>query len=174
MEYRHGLRWSGEDSESGGRRRLFIALNCATLLVAGGSLTHIRVFASVLSMTTTNQSISGRITVNTLPDDVLVDIFYFYVNDWDIGTSGWHALVHVCQRWRHIVLGSPRRLNLRLVYRGIMSEMQDRCIRKKRKCYVARYSYHSVCSNFTTIKVSCLHSNHQTLYSHHQGYIEHH
>ncbi|KAI9508071.1 hypothetical protein F5148DRAFT_1368020 [Russula earlei] len=76
-------------------------------------------------MTTTNQSISGRITVNTLPDDVLVDIFYFYVNDWDIGTSGWHALVHVCQRWRYIVLGSPRRLNLRLVYRGIMSEMQD-------------------------------------------------
>ncbi|KAI9457881.1 hypothetical protein F5148DRAFT_338744 [Russula earlei] len=67
------------------------------------------------------------VTINTLPDDVLVEIFHFYVNHWEIGTNRWHTLVHVCQRWRHVVFASPRRLNLRLQYRGQrpMSEMLD-------------------------------------------------
>ncbi|KAI9454631.1 hypothetical protein F5148DRAFT_1369984 [Russula earlei] len=39
------------------------------------------------------------VTINTLPDDVLVDIFHFYVDDWDIGTNGWHTLVHERDRW---------------------------------------------------------------------------
>jgi len=30
----------------------------------------------------------------------------------------WHTLVHVCRRWRYLVFASPRRLNLRLEYRG--------------------------------------------------------
>src|SRR6266478_8571322 len=29
--------------------------------------------------------------------------------------EAWQSLVHVCRRWRSIVFGSPRRLNLRLV-----------------------------------------------------------
>ena len=55
-----------------------------------------------------------------LPDGVMLAIFYFYVN----GALGeayskesaerWQPLVHVCQRWRSIVFGSPCRLNLRL------------------------------------------------------------
>ena len=28
--------------------------------------------------------------------------------------DAWHTLVHVCQRWRHVVFGSPHRLDLRL------------------------------------------------------------
>src|SRR5712671_2419543 len=57
-----------------------------------------------------------------LPDDVLVGIFNFYVNI-DKRVSGaprnsWHALVHVCSRWRYLVFASPRRLNLRLEYGG--------------------------------------------------------
>jgi hypothetical protein len=28
--------------------------------------------------------------------------------------QAWHTLVHVCRKWRTIVLGSPRRLDLRL------------------------------------------------------------
>jgi hypothetical protein len=28
--------------------------------------------------------------------------------------EAWQSLVHVCQRWRSLVLGSPRRLNLQL------------------------------------------------------------
>ena len=34
--------------------------------------------------------------------------------DEDIET--WHTLVHVCRKWRNVVFGSPRRLNLRLCY----------------------------------------------------------
>jgi F-box-like len=64
-----------------------------------------------------------------LPDDVLVEIFDFYVNinDWRWLRNMWHALVHVCRRWRYLVFASPRRLNLRLEYHGHrpISEMLD-------------------------------------------------
>jgi hypothetical protein len=30
------------------------------------------------------------------------------------GIEAWQSLVHVCRRWRNVVLGSPRRLNLQL------------------------------------------------------------
>ena len=49
-----------------------------------------------------------------LPDDVLLGIFDFFVRE-AYRMEGWQTLVHVCRRWRRIVLGSPRRLNLRLV-----------------------------------------------------------
>jgi hypothetical protein len=60
------------------------------------------------------------ITIDMLPDEVLLEIFDFCV-DKDIISSKtksvdtWQLLVHVCQRWRSVVFGSPRRLNLRLV-----------------------------------------------------------
>ncbi|KAI9510214.1 hypothetical protein F5148DRAFT_623997 [Russula earlei] len=65
------------------------------------------------------------VTINTLPNDILLEIFYFYLRaKW---STEWHTLVHVCQRWRDIVFASPRRLNLRLVYTGKrpMYEMLD-------------------------------------------------
>ncbi|KAI9436096.1 hypothetical protein F5148DRAFT_30347 [Russula earlei] len=84
-----------------------------------------------VSMATIDQSILDRVTINTLTDDVLVEIFHFYVivdsSYWIIRTNAWHTLVHVCQRWRHVVFASPRRLNLRLEYTGQrpMCEMLD-------------------------------------------------
>jgi F-box-like len=48
-----------------------------------------------------------------LPDDILLDVFSFYVDEAPI--EAWQSLVHVCRRWRSIVFGSPRRLDLRLV-----------------------------------------------------------
>jgi len=59
------------------------------------------------------------VTTDVLPDDVLVEIF-FHVNttDWPYVQNPWHALVHVCRRWRYLVFAFPRRLNLRLEYRG--------------------------------------------------------
>jgi hypothetical protein len=59
--------------------------------------------------------------IDVLPDDVLLEIFDFYM-DMSLSESGvvkflveaWQSLVHVCRRWRGLVLGSPRRLNLRL------------------------------------------------------------
>ena len=54
-----------------------------------------------------------------LPDDVLLEIFAFYVEKGnfcliDYSIDGWHTLVHVCRTWIILVFGSPRRLNLRL------------------------------------------------------------
>ena len=65
---------------------------------------------------------------STLPDDVLLEIFDFYVEEnVDEDTDEdfeqlkkqrieeWITLAHVCQRWRSVVFQSPRRLNLRLL-----------------------------------------------------------
>ena len=58
------------------------------------------------------------ISVDALPDDVLIAIFDQYVNG-DVQVSlnigkEWQSLVHVCRRWRSIVFGSPRHLKLQL------------------------------------------------------------
>ena len=53
-------------------------------------------------------------TIDILPSDILLDVFDFYVKE-EYLREAWHALVHVCQRWRNLVFVSPRRLNLRLV-----------------------------------------------------------
>ncbi len=75
-----------------------------------------------------------------LPDEVLLAIFDFHVvaallrshvmptrDGTDTihtrgnritqkGSEAWLSLTHVCRRWRNIVFGSPRRLNLHLIY----------------------------------------------------------
>ena len=53
-----------------------------------------------------------------LPEDVLLAIFDFFVDEvqsTNRGIEAWQLLVHVSRRWRSVVFGSPRRLNLRLV-----------------------------------------------------------
>ena len=73
----------------------------------------------------------GRaISIDILPDEVLLAIFDFFIYR-DVGfifipfvhratfedaMVAWQSLVHVCRRWRGIVFGSPRRLGLRLVF----------------------------------------------------------
>ncbi len=59
------------------------------------------------------------IRIDVLPDDVLLEIFDFYVGTNSLiqrkmEIEAWKLLVHVCRRWRCLVFGSPRRLNLRL------------------------------------------------------------
>ncbi len=60
-------------------------------------------------------------TIDMLPDNVLLEIFdlcrrnpdryqQFFHPAWN-----WHFLVHVCQRWRQVVFGSPHRLNLKIL-----------------------------------------------------------
>ena len=51
-----------------------------------------------------------------LPDVALLEIFDLYVYETRI--QAWHTLVHVCRKWRGVVFGSPRRLDLRLFCRG--------------------------------------------------------
>ena len=52
-------------------------------------------------------------TINVLPDYALLEVFDSFLLQSD-GIDAWHPLVHVCQRWRNIVFGSPLRLNLLL------------------------------------------------------------
>ena len=58
--------------------------------------------------------------IDVLPDDDLLAIFdFFYVDinplyEGKTTVEEWQTLVHVCRRWRSLVLGSPRRLNLQL------------------------------------------------------------
>ncbi len=61
------------------------------------------------------------IRIDVLSDDVLLEIFDFYMNinllrgdKTKIEARAWQLLVHVCRRWRSVVFGSPRRLNLQL------------------------------------------------------------
>jgi len=56
-----------------------------------------------------------QVTIGTLPDDALLEIFDFYVHRGNPFSERWYTLVHVCRRWRSIVFASPRRLNLRLI-----------------------------------------------------------
>jgi len=58
------------------------------------------------------------VTIDVLPDNALLEIFDFYKDDPSNNTIGswrWNPLTQVCRRWRHVVFGSPRRLDLRLV-----------------------------------------------------------
>ena len=64
----------------------------------------------------------GKVTrIDVLPDEALLEIFDFYIktssprrdSKWRV--EPWQPLVHVCRRWRSVVLGSTRRLNMRLV-----------------------------------------------------------
>ena len=68
---------------------------------------------------------AGHAAINILPDDILLLIFRFdraidlnglgEVDQLGNGPSwSWHRLVHVCQRWRSIIFGSPNFLGLRL------------------------------------------------------------
>ncbi|KAH9012100.1 hypothetical protein EDB85DRAFT_1038061 [Lactarius pseudohatsudake] len=60
-------------------------------------------------------------TINSFPDNVLLEIFDSYRRDHNLCGShfysiwDWHRLVHVCPRWREIIFSSPRRLNLQLL-----------------------------------------------------------
>ena len=57
-------------------------------------------------------------TIHVLPDDALLEIFHYYKDDpsnFADFTWRWNTLTQVCRRWRHVVFGSPRRLDLRLV-----------------------------------------------------------
>ena len=74
-------------------------------------------------------------TIDVLPDDVLLQTFEFYLGKDDtVGINygrnydGWQTLVHVCLRWRCIVFASPRRLDLKLYctrQRPVNSKMLD-------------------------------------------------
>jgi len=57
-----------------------------------------------------------QVTVDMLPDEILVEIFKFSI--WAYLGTEWYRLVHVCRRWRYVVLASPRYLDLKVEHCG--------------------------------------------------------
>ena len=60
---------------------------------------------------------TDRVTIDILPDDVLLHIFLFdrsWHRRWHLNWN-WHRLVHVCQRWRSVAFAYPNFLGLKLV-----------------------------------------------------------
>jgi hypothetical protein len=56
-------------------------------------------------------------TIDMLPDDVLLDIFDFHrISEPDYRPCQWKwgILVHVCRRWRQVIFASPLRLHIQL------------------------------------------------------------
>ena len=65
---------------------------------------------------TVGDSYRQATTISILPDNVLLEIFYFFKeeNDRPYLVWQWQLLVHVCRKWRQVVLASPYRLDLRI------------------------------------------------------------
>ncbi|KAH9077555.1 hypothetical protein EDB83DRAFT_2548618, partial [Lactarius deliciosus] len=55
--------------------------------------------------------VRGRVTMGELPDNVLLNIFRYYL---DVSPRHWPRLVHICRRWRRIVFASQQTLHLRI------------------------------------------------------------
>ena len=83
-----------------------------------------------LATTADSKPVGEVVTIDVLPDDVLLEIFDRCVDPFgarpldslpprfgpmtEMGEA-WQSLVHVCRRWRRVVFGSRRRLNLQLL-----------------------------------------------------------
>jgi len=60
----------------------------------------------------------GYVSIDMLPDELLLGIFYLMCVGYDYKEEckpTWEILVHVCRRWRYVVFAAPRLLDLRLV-----------------------------------------------------------
>ena len=71
--------------------------------------------ATAEALTRTDGLIVVESTIGILPNDVLLTVFSLYKEVYSPGLSWWEPLVHVCRRWRHVILGSPLLLNLTVV-----------------------------------------------------------
>ena len=72
-----------------------------------------------------DHQLSPRTTIRSLPNEVLLEIFHSfrqtfqceldYERAWN-SNKGWFKLAHVCREWRQLVLTSPSRLHVRLLF----------------------------------------------------------
>ena len=72
-----------------------------------------------------DHQLSPRTTIRSIPNEVLLEIFdsfrqtfqceFHYERVWN-SNKGWFKLAHVCREWRQLVLTSPSRLHVRLLF----------------------------------------------------------
>jgi hypothetical protein len=138
----HDVVWGIHATATGGEKNLGSFLTFFVLPLAGGNpclqdekvsestsqeglgqVPRSRYVLCVVSVTTADwcdpDRIHQQVTIDILPDIVLLEIFDFYrarslyfLRSFELWR--WHTLVHVCQRWRYIIFASPRRLDLQL------------------------------------------------------------
>ena len=88
-------------------------------------------------------------SMDTLPEDVLIAIFNLLLDKYSGGNERqrekkWRLLVHVCHRWRSIVFGSPRHLNLELVCTGRTHARRALDVWPSLPLVIKNYRYHSI------------------------------
>src|SRR5712671_178617 len=68
---------------------------------------------------TADRSDVGQVTIDNLPDNVLLEVFYFYKSGYMVFRQfvmwDWQELAQVCRRWRSIIFASPQRLGLHVI-----------------------------------------------------------
>jgi hypothetical protein len=70
----------------------------------------------ILYGTGESHSHATTISITMLPDEALLEIFDFYQHNHSrIQCQWWSLLVHICRKWRQIILESPHRLNLQIL-----------------------------------------------------------
>ncbi|KAI9446104.1 hypothetical protein H4582DRAFT_1903493 [Lactarius indigo] len=79
----------------------------------------------MLTRSTAGALLANRTTGDKLPENVLLDIFDAYRQDIELrpgyedvwnSRDGWFKLAHVCRSWRQLILLSPSRLHLHLLF----------------------------------------------------------
>ncbi|KAI0286439.1 hypothetical protein BC826DRAFT_83927 [Russula brevipes] len=86
----------------------------SSVLISGPSQELVTREHSVHSRGEPGSSGRPQVTINILPDDVLLEMFDIHLVKFHNDDHRWRTLVHVCRRWRSVVFASPRRLNLQL------------------------------------------------------------
>ena len=85
--------------------------------VQGHQSASIRIGRSAHTTSNVLSKYFPHISIDTLPDDVLLEVFDQYrkisVDHW-ARLQGWYKLAHTCSRWRQLVFASSLRLNLQL------------------------------------------------------------
>ena len=61
-----------------------------------------------------------QVTIGFLPDDVLLKILKFFIDD-----GPWFTLIHICRRWRNLAFTSPRHLNLELFCNPLRKSVKE-------------------------------------------------
>ena len=104
-----------------GREQPIMSMLPTYYLYIVSAATNVRLHVLCMQLLLTGWA--GHVTINILPDGVLLHMFHFYQLAYPNGLDQfdlmfkpyWHRLIHVCWRWRSVVFASPTFLDLRLV-----------------------------------------------------------
>ena len=104
----------------------------------------------------------AQVTIDVLPDVALLRIFDFCTDRGHImgkEIPAWHRLVHVCRKWRNVIFGSPRRLELLLYCRASTPIRKTLDVWPQLPIAIQAYSYDGSLWNEGNIFAALKHNN---------------